>query len=1601
MNLIRRTNTFLQVAFLLLTLFAGNACGAYVINHEKPVIGYVTADGAASTENADWIKYAKNNSVKNFTVMSIGAQWPNITRYERLVDAFVLGDWESSLSRRLNQSSKGIVVLGYGDFDTEWGYCNNTGDWQGGALYINSTSSMTFFNSTYYWFNSTGRKNVVDTYTDFRGCGNATFSTYENKFGCTDSSYTKGSCYALDNNTQYYDGDVSRNTQARLVRLPLSEQWLVRPELNLSSDYLLRDIRAINWVIEPYNNAYVPINPILSNENLTLWAVFNDSNIYQDTPINDLWVRDYAPDYANNSLRYGCCGFGVELNYTDIDGHKRMKMNGTGISYPSELVTNNATNIFFDSSASYTVGFEFRPWSLYQADKKNKNTSFIIASDDNVTNKMIRFGYNSTTITWLLAGESWKYMDYSLNESKVYYIMMVYDNYNDENLLYIDGLFADAVRNTYTNFIKLSTGITSIGSAQFSEANCTFGNLRFFARGLNFTEVMDYFYVDSSSSPAPDSVPYEDQNFSGINDMIIYADRYAPLLEVKYYNNASLSNNFSIPNTFSKQTGLECKPFNFSYVACTSYNNLNMISLNVSGNTSTVVYKDSTPTAAQAFSSLEIIRNKYPVIATPNGTAVPYINVTWLHPDGTFWKSNLIRPPVNTSIAPSYQISVIQVYYLNATTDAFVILGKYMGGSNEFFIMLHDGNNWVINETLITSIQSYSANAAAVQCPDIGNTCYVMYGNNSAFGQGNITYRQLFRNNFSLSSEQFLYVNDNTFDTRNIANTIKGCPVPNSDKVAFIFDTYNGNTYGWMLIFNSTMGRRPESYATKSSQIRAYNNGYAKASNWGCFPDYVNNITVGFFNYNGGGCNGNCTITNWYNDSNRQWAFSTWDTSRYWRNINSPYAATQAYKLSQSVEQNKTVLSFVDMNKALWSLVFWNTTTLNWTNTAQNITDNNRLMEHEASLMHSYVIMPLFPLNETSDHVSVSISWDFNLTIPLTHSFYSPSSVHQFNVTWNSTSEISSVLIEHNFTGALTNYSVSGNSGNVYYYNFGTLSAGSYKWKMYAEDINGLKNETPEFIYSINKISPALNLTLNNTEGNITVRAGSIVNITAIKVLGESFIELYVNNSFINNGTVVLSNLSTFNSTGLVNVTLLYITSANYSSAYTSYFITVLSNDTAVSEETVVVDDESPSNRGGGGGGGGGSGGAAGSNSASYKEILILSNITTNEEFALNIKNKNMALNSISCTSFITLKNPEFKIARLSDMPVVFSDLNSSIYQFLKIDLPITAQENSFKSCTIGFFINNTWITENSIDTNSIILVRQEGNATLQYLHAKFVRTDLANTYFTVNSPGMSYYAIIGNTIPAEPEKITGMAVISDEIIDPQHEESSLTPDITKKTEQPEKIGRLEIIAQMPLFILQISDFFKGISYKIHLHIFAIIFCSGLFIYLITSKAAKQCKNKAALDNKKEIKSSLNQGKIYFINEKEKEKSLPVFNELVKWRHGLYVLPAHCKTELKAIHTISYLFLTFEKTDNSVNPNDIKGLYDKLTAFILKDEKSAVLIHGFDLLIKNSNFETVIYAIDVLQEFISDKKTIVFISLNLNSQNKKNRDIIRSKFSVM
>lgn len=193
--------------------------------------------------------------------------------------------------------------------------------------------------------------------------------------------------------------------------------------------------------------------------------------------------------------------------------------------------------------------------------------------------------------------------------------------------------------------------------------------------------------------------------------------------------------------------------------------------------------------------------------------------------------------------------------------------------------------------------------------------------------------------------------------------------------------------------------------------------------------------------------------------------------------------------------------------------------------------------------------------------------WSNNKTSPVSPATYSLGASYQFNVTWIDTGlDVDTVVIEHNFTGTLNNYTVTAFVGDEYYHAYSDLVAGTYVWREYANDTAGNENVTDQWTYIVNKETTILTLTASPSWSVIN---GTQTNVSCYANNNEVNSSLWRNNTFISSSIGgVISDVQTLalgdhsyvcNTTGSQNYTaasesnILTVTLKNPSYCYLSF----------------------------------------------------------------------------------------------------------------------------------------------------------------------------------------------------------------------------------------------------------------------------------------------------------------------------------------------------------------------------------------------------------------------------------------------------------------
>jgi hypothetical protein len=150
-----------------------------------------------------------------------------------------------------------------------------------------------------------------------------------------------------------------------------------------------------------------------------------------------------------------------------------------------------------------------------------------------------------------------------------------------------------------------------------------------------------------------------------------------------------------------------------------------------------------------------------------------------------------------------------------------------------------------------------------------------------------------------------------------------------------------------------------------------------------------------------------------------------------------------------------------------------------------------------------------------------------------------------FNASWTSKHTLSKVLLENNFTGTMKNITVTNHAGMNYTYNQTTFSAGTYRYRFWANDSSDYWNSTMWRTYTVQKANSLITMTANPSW---TINSSIPVTVTCT---ATKAVTLYRDGITVSNPYTVTPSFGTFNYTCFIN------DAQNYTPAYATNFLVV------------------------------------------------------------------------------------------------------------------------------------------------------------------------------------------------------------------------------------------------------------------------------------------------------------------------------------------------------------------------------------------------------------------------------------------------------------
>lgn len=121
------------------------------------------------------------------------------------------------------------------------------------------------------------------------------------------------------------------------------------------------------------------------------------------------------------------------------------------------------------------------------------------------------------------------------------------------------------------------------------------------------------------------------------------------------------------------------------------------------------------------------------------------------------------------------------------------------------------------------------------------------------------------------------------------------------------------------------------------------------------------------------------------------------------------------------------------------------------------------------------------------------------------------------------------------------------------------LSAGTYEYIYNATSGENytVNSSIGTFTLTVNQLSSEVNLSLNYTDGNVSIGSGDTIDLNCTLIEGDGTIYLYNDDTLINSGTSPIGNTTEFSSSGIFNITCIHEATINYTESHETWYVNV------------------------------------------------------------------------------------------------------------------------------------------------------------------------------------------------------------------------------------------------------------------------------------------------------------------------------------------------------------------------------------------------------------------------------------------------------------
>jgi PGF-pre-PGF domain-containing protein len=403
-------------------------------------------------------------------------------------------------------------------------------------------------------------------------------------------------------------------------------------------------------------------------------------------------------------------------------------------------------------------------------------------------------------------------------------------------------------------------------------------------------------------------------------------------------------------------------------------------------------------------------------------------------------------------------------------------------------------------------------------------------------------------------------------------------------------------------------------------------------------------------------------------------------------------------------------------------------------------------------------LVPAFSSESLSSSLELGSQQYYNLTVNDTHLSYA------------------------NFSSESSNYTMSNSSSTFFYRNFYTTINGTNAYVVYGIDAAGNQNNTNSSFEVTDTVTGPRMVNLEYTssldQGNVQAFSAFLVDAypisSAVLTIGST------NYSMTNNTYYNFSYNFTTANCGSVNYSVWSNNSQNVASVNTSSYTvtTCCGNSVCDSGESCSSCSgdcgacSSTSTTSSSGGGGGGGGGSSGGDSTIVTNII--SDASPEEPIEFGIYNDNIPVTDVEIFVNQELTNVKVSVEVLDSKPSSVDTPVGIVSEYLEISLT-NFDDSAVDSADISFYILDSWVGNNSIDLDTVLLQRY--NNAWEELSTSHSSSDEDKHYFSADVTGFSYFVITGEVVSEgiveEPEEIAHIfdEVTGDDVIEGAPEE--------------------------------------------------------------------------------------------------------------------------------------------------------------------------------------------------------------------------------------